>query len=144
MQLCKIHAVQNTCNMNLIMIYTTSIYTYLIEKRDIMTGRGRPKKITTVKDRRKIVQLDAEANFVLQQVKKKRLNFNFSRYVSEHIKQDFAQSIRDREQWLRYIASEKSKELDKINGEMESISEELAELKSQREARMKELIRNDD
>lgn len=120
-------------------IYNEYIHLFIMEE-DTMAKRGRPKKVTTTKDRRKIVQLDAEANFILKQVKKRRLNFNFSQYVSEHIKKDFSQSIRDKEQWLRMLAAEKTKELDKVNSDIEQISEQIRELQSQREARIQATI----
>ena len=49
--------------------------------------RGRPKN--PEKLRIKTIKLTAKATYILEDIKRKRKEFNFSRYISEHIILDF-------------------------------------------------------
>jgi len=83
--------------------------------------KGRPTNPESKKGRTHVILLTMKAEFVLREIKKKRQQFNLSRYVTEHIIQDFGNNNTD---------------INTIRMEMNSLNKDVAE----KEARITELV----
>lgn len=57
--------------------------------------QGRPTNPESKKGRTHAALLTVKAELILRELKKKRQNFNFSAYVTEHIIQDFGHNTAD-------------------------------------------------
>ena len=78
-----------------------------------MVRTGRPKDYTKKKNRRRTVLLTEKAMYIIREVLKSRPNFNFSRYVSEHICKDFEDPV----SWEREKIIENQKKIDALYAE---------------------------
>jgi len=83
--------------------------------------KGRPTNPESKKGRTHVILLTTEAEFVLREIKKKRQQFNISRYVTEHIIRDFGNN---------------NTEINTIRMELNSLNKDVAE----KEARITELV----
>ena len=99
-----------------------------------MKKKGRPKKYTKAKDRMKVICLSEKASILLNEVQKTRLNFNFSRYVSERIIDDFG-SLEGFVKTLKREVGNNNKEIDALHEENKKIISRIKELQD------KEIVR---
>jgi len=70
---------------------------------------GRPTKGTKREHRKKTVRLTEKAYFYLMKIKEERKDFEFSRYVSEHLVNDFE---KDKTGYLKHQIIENQKKID--------------------------------
>jgi hypothetical protein len=82
--------------------------------------KGRPKKHTKAKDRIKMICLNEKASVLLERIQNMRPNFNFSRYVSERIIDDFGD--------LEGIIKVLKREIGNNNKEIDAMQEENKKL----------------
>lgn len=91
-------------------------------------ARGRPKKHHTEKGQKRTLSLDPEASYIEKQMRKKRLRWNLSQYVSECLKRDYSQVARNEDQLLEMKSREKAQEIKKLWDEIEDIKNKRKKL----------------
>ena len=99
-----------------------------------MKKKGRPKKHTKAKDRIKLICLNEKASVLLERIQNLRPNFNFSRYVSERIIDDFGDLDGIMKVLKREIGSN-NKQIDTLQEENKKIIYKLKELQDQETVR---------
>jgi len=90
-----------------------------------MAKRGRPKSLE--KTRQKSVKLTLKANAVYRKVRRKRPNWDFSRYVSECLINDFCTQQGKAKHIKRLIGRENQK-IKETRKRIEALSEEYRNL----------------
>ena len=84
--------------------------------------KGRPKNIRTKKGRSHYLILSERAEFLLREIRKQKPDFNFSRYVSSHLINDFQQNnIAYKKLRIKII----QEEIDSKYGEMNKLAEQI-------------------
>lgn len=99
-----------------------------------MVKIGRPKDYTKKNNRRHGVLLNENAEVVLREVKKKRPDFNLSRYVTEHLIRDFEDPIQREKREIIEI----QKQVDALHRKMREKSDKIKELQDQKAKKMVE------
>lgn len=98
---------------------------------------GRPKKYINPQDRKKLIMLTEKASILFKNVQRVRPNFNFSRYVSEHIINDFG-SLDGMIKVLKREIGKNNKEIDAMQEENKKLVFKIKEL--QEEEMVREIL----
>lgn len=85
-----------------------------------MAKRGRPKSLEKTKT--KTIKLSLKANAIYRKIRNSRKNFNFSRYVSECLVNDFG-TAKGQSEYMRRQIGKKNMEIDKLREEIENLIE---------------------
>jgi len=86
--------------------------------------QGRPTNPNSKKGRTHAALITLKAEILLREVKRKRKQFNFSRYVTEHLIRDFGNSNIDLN-LLKLELRELNKEVDKYNQKKDEKRKEI-------------------
>lgn len=95
---------------------------------------GRPKKYTKQKDRKKLISLSEKASMFLNEIIATRPDFNFSRYISERIVDDFG-SLNGFIRFLKREVGKNNKQIDALHEENKKLIFKIKELQD------KEIVR---
>lgn len=91
---------------------------------------GRPKKNETLKGRLKSVKLTALGAYVLSLVRKKRIEFDFGRWVSEKLIDEFGSTEEEIE---KYMIAENQKRIDELYKKNEKHVENIRKIREQKQ-----------
>ena len=100
-----------------------------------MGKKGRPKSIANRMARRHIVQLNEKAEIYLRDLRKKRIEFDFSRYVNECILRDFGSESSDLS-YIKFQVAQNSRKIDELQAENNKLSESADKIREQQKARL--------
>lgn len=94
-----------------------------------MVRTGRPKKASKKDNRRHSVLLSEKAELIYREIKKKRPQFNLSRYLCEHLVRDFE----DPESQLKEEIRETQKQIDLLYKKNNDLAEKLRAYREQKQ-----------
>ena len=98
-----------------------------------MMKKGRPKDIKSKKGRMHTIILSEKAESCLRQIKKKRVSFNLSRYLSEHIILDFDL---EPDKFLKTVIAKNNIEIERLYQENKKIADNIMELKNNKQEKL--------
>lgn len=101
--------------------------------------RGRPKSLSNKMARRHIVQLNEKAEIYLRDLRRKRQDFDFSRYVTECIIRDFGSESSDLS-FVRFQVAENSKKIDELQKENNKLAEIADSIRDTQKARIEKTV----